>query len=337
MSRRNAFLCKCPACGKDVETNRPRAPYSALTPNKADLLVAFYHLGFESATKPTEASMTAALEAGALIHNKCCIQTNQVLGNALLLPEYNRLRALREVPLPAAPAFRHEDRSKAALLDKFAAASDSHQYRAPPTRACTTPAAPATQYSRAPVATAATEAVPHVKRRVQDARKRINSAALTPLVPPLEWPLLDAYLRDRLVRQPGEVVAFAGRLVLELPHVALRPDSVLAFVQSAVPRLLVACDAPGGVVPFAAGACAAPLLVPLAVHSVLHSAAAVLQRRRRVSRSGAAALAVRMRRLAHWHERERVCDDCCMSSIKNFSNAPKIRDSEGTHDSTQCF
>jgi len=325
----------CASCHKTVYSGKPTVPYSKLTPNKADLLVAFYHLGFPSATTPTAASMAAALEAGALIHNKCCIQTNQVLGNALLLPEYNRLRALREVPLPAAAAWRHEDRSNAALLDKFAAAADTHQHRAPPARACTTPAAPVTQYSRAP---AATEAAPHVKRRVQDARKRINTAALTPLVPPLEWPLLDAYLRDRLVRQPGEVVAFAGHLVLELPHVALRPASVLAFVQSAVPRLLVACNAPGGVVPFAAGACAAPLLVPLAVHSVLHSAA-VLQRRRRVSRSGAAALAVRMRRLAHdhWHERERVCDDCCVSSIKNFSNAPKIRDRECTHDSTRCF
>ena len=94
----------CALCQKIVYSGRPTSTYSALTPNKADLLVAFYHLGFPSATKPTAASMAAALDAGALIHDACCIKTNQVLGNALLLPEYNRLRALREGSLPAAVA-----------------------------------------------------------------------------------------------------------------------------------------------------------------------------------------------------------------------------------------
>jgi hypothetical protein len=48
----------CAFCKKAVYSGRPNAPYAALTPNKADLLVAFYHLGFEN--KPTEASMAAA-------------------------------------------------------------------------------------------------------------------------------------------------------------------------------------------------------------------------------------------------------------------------------------
>jgi hypothetical protein len=295
---------KCAACGKDVWSHRPRTPYAALTPNKADLLVAFYHLGFE--TKLTEEAMAAALDAGALIHDACLIKTNQVTGNPRLLPEYNRLRLKRNVELPPAAAWQPKDRSHAALEAQFAAAA-THQHRTPPVRGCNTPAtpaAPATQYSRAPTTATAAAATPHVKKRVQDARTRIHSTALTPCVPAGEWPLLDAYLRDRPVLQPGEVVAFAGRLVLALPHVALTPESVLAFVQHTVPRLLVDSGAPGGVVPFAGGACAAPLLVPLGVQSVLqstvqHATTSVL-------------LLAAQRRCAHalsMHAHQRMCDN----------------------------
>jgi len=270
----------CAYCGRVVWSQKPSAPYAALTPNKADLLIAFYHLGFASATKPTEESMAAALEARALIHNACVIQTNQVAGNPPLLAKYNRLRAKRDAELPAAAAFHNPDRSNAALEAQFAAAA-THQHRTPSVRACNTsatPAAPATQYSRTPTTATAAAATPHVKKRVQDARTRIHSQALTPCVPAREWPLLDAYLRDRPVLQPDVVVAFAGRLVLALPHVALTPESVFAFVQQAVPRLLVDSGAPGGVVPFAGGAGAAPLLVPLGVNSVLHSQRPLLNR-----------------------------------------------------------
>ena len=92
----------CAFCQKAVYSGRPNAPYAALTVNKADLLIAFYHLGFEN--KLTEEAMAAALEAGALIHNACVIQTNQVTGNPPLLAEYNRLRAKRSPALPAAVA-----------------------------------------------------------------------------------------------------------------------------------------------------------------------------------------------------------------------------------------
>jgi hypothetical protein len=280
MSRRNTFLCNCPACGKDVVTNRTNAPYSTLTRTRADLLIAFYHLGVASATKPTEASMQAALDKGALIHEQCCIRTNPVTGNPPLLAEYNRLRAAREVPLEPAPAFRHEDRSKTALLDKFAA--DSHEQRAAPPRARATPApcaTPANQYLRAPAATtaataAAAEATPYVKQRVRDTRSCINSAALTPLVPPREWRALDAYLRERPVHQPGEVAAFAGHLVLALPHVAFHAAGVLDFVLTAVPRMHALSGAPGGVFLLSTDAQPAPLLAPVAAASALHSAAA---------------------------------------------------------------
>jgi len=281
----NKFLCHCPACGKDVVTNRPNAPYSKLTRNKADLLIAFYHLGFASDTKPTEASMQAALDNGALIHEQCCIRTNQVAGNPPLLAEYNRLRAAREVPLEPAPPFQNPDRSAAALLNKFAA--DAYQQRAAPPRARATPApcaTPANEYLRAPAAAtaataAAAEATPYVKQRVRDTRSCINSAALTPLVPPREWRALDAYLRERPVHQPGEVAAFAGHLVLALPHVAFHAAGVLDFVLTAVPRMHALSGAPGGVFLLSTDAQVASLLAPVAAASALHSAAAAVVRR----------------------------------------------------------
>jgi hypothetical protein len=239
-----SVIGKCAACGKDVWTHKSKAPYAALTPNKADLLVAFYHLVFE--TKLTKEAMAAALEAGALIHNACVIQTNQVTGNPPLLAEYNRLLAKRDAALPPAAAFHNPDRSKAALQAKFASAS--HQQRAAPPRACATPAAcdaPTTLY-RHTDATSTSMSLPYVKGARHDPRTCIAAGVLERAVPSASWPALTAYLRGRRLVDRDQIAAFAGALVGALMRVAFNAHSVLEFFRTRVPALLAQCEQPGG-------------------------------------------------------------------------------------------
>jgi hypothetical protein len=269
-----AVIGKCVFCCKDIWTHKPAAPYSALTPTKADLLVAFYHLGFPSATKPTAASMAAALEAGALIHTKCTIQLNQVAAHPALLAEYNLLRAARDPALPAAAAFQNPDRSTAALLDKFAAASDTHQYRAPPARACATPAAcdaPTTQY-RHTDATSTSSALPYVKNARHDPRTCIDAGALERAVPHASWPALSAYLRHRRLVDRDKITVLAGLLVVALTRVAFDARSVFEFFRTGVPALLVESRQPGGAYLCTGLAHAVQLVAPDA-NSLLYSSA----------------------------------------------------------------
>ena len=277
MSRRNTFLCHCPACGKDVVTNRTNAPYCTLTRTRADLLIAFYHLGFASDTKPTEASMQAALDKGAFIHNKCCIFPNQVTCNPLLLVEYNRLRAAREVPLQPAPQWYPEDRSKAALLDKFAAADrDSRQQRAAPPRARAAEVAcdaPTTPY-RHTDATSTSTALPYVKGARHDPRTCIDADALERVVPSAAWPATAAYLRGRRLVDRDQIAAFAGLVVAALDAVAVDDAAgVLEFVRAVVPRLLSHCRQPGGQYLFTSEARRAPLGARGGANSLLYSCA----------------------------------------------------------------
>ena len=239
-----SIVGKCAACGKDIWSHRPKTPYAALTPNKADLLIAFYHLGFEN--KPTEASMAAALEAGALIHNACVIFPNQVAAHPQRLAEYNRLRAKHDAALPAMAAWRHEDRSNAALQAKFASAS--HQQRDAPARAGATPAAcdaPTTLY-RHTDATSTSTSLPYVKGALHNPRTCIAAGVLERAVPSARWPALTAYLRGRRLVDRDQIAAFAGALVGALSSVAFNAHSVLEFFRTRVPSLLAQCEQPGG-------------------------------------------------------------------------------------------
>ena len=282
-------ICKCPLCRKDVWTHKPSAAGTILTRNKADLLIAFYHLGFESATKPTEASMQAALDKGALIHEQCCIRTNQVAGNPLLLAEYNRLRAAREVPLEPAPPFQNPDRSAAALLDKFAAADrDSRQQRAAPPRARAVEVAcdaPTTPY-RHTDATSTSTALPYVKGARHDPRTCIDADALERVVPSAAWPATAAYLRGRRLVDRDQIAAFAGLVVAALDEVAVDDAAgVLEFVRAVVPQLLSHCRQPGGQYLFTNEARRAPLGARGGANSLLYSCA---PQRRRVATSALA-------------------------------------------------